>query len=432
MSTPPMVIYALGTGGDIDPMVALGIELARRGHGVTFLSNDYFKPLIVAAGFEFVSVGSVDQYRKGNTPIAWESTNHTDNFEHYHAPAFEPAFTYVKSLSGKEVVVLALGEENGARVAAEKYAIPFIKIILSPNIIFSAFNPPAPMSWAIPSVIPRFIVRVLLRRHRKTRFKMFCKMPHTATYRATRERLQCPLVFQTESTALLQIGLFPTWFGMPAKDWPDNIRLVGFPLQNRASVDSRDQLDAFIQEQGTPLVFTSGTGVKDVANLFQEGRKICEQLQVPGVFVGGAGGADFLQGARLCKYLDYVDFEYALSKSLAIIHHGGIGTTAQAIKAGIPQLIRPIKYDQPDNAERIYKLGLGSYVMPEHFNADTVAPLIANMLQKAKSSKALRHYSADVNNSSAIEDACDLIVQVSRTGDVAVGNLSLEMRCTPE
>ncbi|RYG09237.1 MAG: hypothetical protein EOO07_24200, partial [Chitinophagaceae bacterium] len=140
-----IVIYALGTGGDVDPMIGVGVEMQRRGSAVTFLSNDYFKSRIIAAGFNFISVGNLEQYHKGNSTTAWESRNHSDNFEHYHAPAFEPAFEYVKSLSGKNTLVLALGEENGARVAAEKFNIPFIKFVLSPNIIFSAYSPPAPM-----------------------------------------------------------------------------------------------------------------------------------------------------------------------------------------------------------------------------------------------------------------------------------------------
>ena len=405
-------------------MVALGLELRQRGYSVSFLSNDYFKARILAAGLEFVSVGTLEQYHKGNTAVAWEPRNHVDNFEHYHAPAFEPAFDYVKSLAGKNVLVLALGEENGARVAAEKCNIPFVKIILSPNIVFSAYRPPAPMSWAIPTSIPRFIVRFLLRRNRKTRFKVFCKMQHTQAYLTTRKRLQCPLEFQTESAAQLQIGFFPEWFGMPAQDWPANLKLVGFPLQNRASEHSQRALDTFIQQQGAPLIFTSGTGVKDVAQLFSEGRKMCEQLQVPGVFVGGESGAELLQGSALCMHMDYIDFEYALPKALAIIHHGGMGTTAQAIKAGIPQLIRPIKYDQPDNAERIYKLGLGTYVMPEKFKAEEVAPMLGNMLQKAKSSKALQHYAADVNKSSAIMNACDLIERVGEKCGLKSANLT--------
>ena len=407
-----IIIYALGTGGDIDPMIGVGIELQRRGFAIAFLSNDYFKPRIIAAGFEFVSVGTIEQYHKGNTPEAWERTNRTDNFEYYHAPAFEPAFEYVKSLCDKKILVLALGEENGARIAARKFNLPFIDFILSPNIIFSAFNPPAPTSWVIPSSIPGFIMRFLLRRNRNAKFKRFCSAAYTAEYRAVRERLECPLKFRSKSKALLQIGFFPEWFGMRAKDWPKNIKLVGFPLLNHASSSSRSELDTFIEKQGAPIIFTSGTGVKDVEDLFKEGRKICEQLQVPGLFVGGNIGVEFLQGSSLCTHMDYIDFEYALPKALVIIHHGGIGTTAQAIKAGILQLIRPLKYDQPDNADRIYKLGLGTYVMPEKFKAEQVVPMISNMLQKAKSSKALRHYAADVNNSSAIIDACDLIEQV--------------------
>lgn len=422
-----IIIYALGTGGDIDPMVGVGIELQRRGFAVEFLSNDYFEPRIVAAGFKFVSVGSHEQYHKGNTAIAWEPTNRTDSFEHYHAPTFEPAFEYVKNLSSKSTLLLALGGENGARAAAEKFNIPFIKMILSPNVIFSAFNPPAPMCWAIPAWIPKFVVRFLLRRHRKNRFKLFCKMPHTAEYRATCERLQCPLTFQTESKALLQIGFFPEWYGMRAKDWPENIRLVGFPLQNRASINSRSELDTLIEKQGASLIFTSGTGVKDVADLIKEGRKICELLQVPGLFVGGNSGAELLEGSSLCTHMDYIDFEYALPKALAIIHHGGMGTTAQAIKAGIPQLIRPLKYDQPDNANRIYKLGLGTYVMPERFKAEEVAPILGAMLQKAKDSKALRFYSADVGKSTAIVDACDLIENVCKNVEIKSTTLSMEI-----
>lgn len=409
-----VVIYALGTGGDIDPMVAVGIELTRRGYSVSFLSNDYFQPRIEAAGLEFVSVGTLEQYHQGNSVTAWESRNHTDNFEFYHAPAFEPAFDYVKKLAGNKVLILALGEENGAAAAAEKFGMPYVKMLLSPNVVFSAYSPPAPMKWAIPKSIPRFIVRFLLRRNRKTRFKVFCRMEHTQTYLQTRQRLGCPLAFQTGSNAVLQIGFFPEWFGMPAKDWPTNLKLVGFPLQNRASPSSRAAFDGVLEQMGAPLVFTSGTGVKDTQALFGEGRKICEQLQLPGVFVGGANGAELLQGSSLCTHLDYIDFEYALPKSLAIIHHGGMGTTAQAIKAGIPQLIRPIKYDQPDNADRIYKLGLGTYVMPERFTAQAVTPMLANMLQKAKNSKALGHYSADVKCSAAIVAACDLIEVVSR------------------
>jgi len=410
-----IAIFAIGTGGDVDPMVALGAEFVRRGYRVSFLSNDYFEPIIAAAGCEFVSVGTLEQYHRGNSVVAWERDNHTDSFEYYHAPTFEPAFNFIKHCANTPVLLLALSEQNGAVAAAEKFNMPYIKLLLSPNVVFSAYSPPAPTRWIIPSAIPKPIMRFLLRRYHKVRFKRFHKSPHVAEYMATCKRLQCVPRFQRDSKAILQIGFFPEWFGMRAQDWPSKLKLVGFPLQNRASVSARHEFDQMIERSGAPLIFTTGTGVKDVQDLFGEGRKICEQLQVHGVFVGGTSGAEILQGSALCTHMTYIDFEYALPKALAIIHHGGIGTTAQAIKAGIPQLIRPLKYDQPDNADRIYKLGLGTYVMPEQFKAEQVAPMVANMLQKAKNSKVLRRYSADVSNSGAIVDACDLIEQVSKS-----------------
>lgn len=408
--TRHFIVYALGTSGDIDPMVALATELVQRGYKVSFLSNDYFAPIISMAGCDFVSVGSVEQYHQGNSASAWETHNRTDNFEYYHAPAFEPAFRFVQqSAEEKNAVLLVLGGENGAVVAAEKFNLPFIGFLLSPNLIFSAYKPPAPTRWVMPKFLPAFAVRFLLRRYQKVKLKQFFKEPHLADYLAVRKRLDCWPQFQTKSNAILQVGFFPGWFGMPAKDWPRNIHLVGFPLQNRPGIQSRHEFDQLVEKMGAPVIFTTGTGVKDVQALFSEGRKMCEELQLPGVFVGGSDGANFLQGSTWCAHLDYLDFEYAFAKAQAVIHHGGIGTTAQAIKAGIPQLIRPLKYDQPDNADRIYRLGLGTYVMPEKFTAELVMPILRNMLQKAKQSKALRKFSADVQNSSAIVDACDLI-----------------------
>lgn len=409
------IIYAMGTNGDIDPMAALGMALTQRGYRVSFLTNDYFKPVIAASGCEFVSVGTVEEYQKGNSVAAWERDNRADNFQYYHAPAFEPAFSFMQALAQQskkkqlDVLLITLDEQNGAAAAADKFNIPFIRCMLSPNIIFSAENPPAPMSWVFPKNIPKFILRFLLRRYQKVRFKNFLKTPHVADYLATRKKLDCWPEFKIESKALLQIAFFPEWFGMPANDWPKNIQMVGFPLQNRSSVESQLEFDRLVEAMGSPIIFTTGTGVKDAESLFTEGRKICEDLKQPGIFVGGNDAAKFLEGSAFCAHLNYLDFGYALAKSKAIVHHGGIGTTAQAIKAGIPQIIRPLKYDQPDNADRIYRLGLGTYVLPEKFTAGAVMPIICNMLQKAKQSKALKKFSADVQNSSAIVSACDLI-----------------------
>lgn len=407
-----ILIYALGTSGDIDPMVGLGVELKNRGHKVVYLSNDSFRQTIVDAGLNFHSVGTTEQYHKGNSAEAWQRSDDADNFEFYHAPAFEPSFNYIKSIPREAMpVLLALGEQNGAVAAALQCGIPFIRIILTPNIIFSAISPPAPRCWKIPNDFPPFLSKTLLRLFRKTNFMRLYKSPAAKEYMATRKRLKCPLKFRRKSTAIMQLGLFPEWFGMRPKDWPADLKLIGFPLQNRVSMDFRAEIDSVVDRLGAPIIFTAGTGVPDVTALFREGRAICEILRVPGLFVGGVTGKEVLESSPLCAHMDYIDFAYALPKSLAIVHHGGIGTMAQAIKAGIPQLIRPIKYDQPDNANRVYKLGLGTFVLPKHFKAETVAPLLAALLHNTKNNKNLQRYSAELKTSNAINEACNFIEQ---------------------
>lgn len=105
-----------------------GEEFKKRGHKVTLLSNDYFQQRTLEVGLDFVSVGTLEQYHKGNSVDAWEIGNDTDNFEFYHAPAFEPAFNYIKNIENTPgTVLISLAEENGAAVAALQRKIPFIK-----------------------------------------------------------------------------------------------------------------------------------------------------------------------------------------------------------------------------------------------------------------------------------------------------------------
>ena len=403
-----IVIYALGTLGDIGPMSALAAELVRRGHSVSFLSNDYFQELIETSGCEFVSIGGESQYRKGNTDEAWQADNFEDNFEHYHAPAFKPSFNYVLTHTGADTVALILGNNSGAEAACERRGIPYIKIILSPNVVFSAISPPAPLRWAIPSSAPRWLMRLLMNRHRKVKFKRFCQAKFTEGYRKQRAELGCPLLYRKHDRSLLQVGLFPCWYAMAPSDWPSNFHLCHFPMINIVKQNARHQFDKLCEQLGQPIIFTAGSGRSSAEQLFREGRKVCEQLNVPGIFVGGGKSAQLLDGANFCAHIDYIDFEYAFSKARLVVHHGGIGTVAQAIRAGVTQLICPVKYDQPDNADRIYRLGLGSYILPERFTAEALAPMVQRMLAQSSDAAALEYFAARCEGN-AIQNACDLI-----------------------
>jgi UDP:flavonoid glycosyltransferase YjiC (YdhE family) len=70
------------------------------------------------------------------------------------------------------------------------------------------------------------------------------------------------------------------------------------------------------------------------------------------------------------RHFDYVPLSKVLPRSTALIHHGGIGTMSQAIAAGIPQLIIPTSHDQPDNAVRVRRLGIGEFLRSDEYKID--------------------------------------------------------------
>jgi UDP:flavonoid glycosyltransferase YjiC (YdhE family) len=79
-------------------------------------------------------------------------------------------------------------------------------------------------------------------------------------------------------------------------------------------------------------------------------------------------------------HADYAPFSELLPHCAALVHHGGIGTTAQGLACGVPQVVMPMAHDQPDNAARLTRLGVGAAIAPHRFNADTVAQALQSLL----------------------------------------------------
>jgi UDP:flavonoid glycosyltransferase YjiC (YdhE family) len=73
------------------------------------------------------------------------------------------------------------------------------------------------------------------------------------------------------------------------------------------------------------------------------------------------------------KHFEYVPLSAVLAKTAVLVHHGGIGTMAHGFRAGVPQLITPIFFDQPANAARLAQLGAGETIRPRHYSVDNAA-----------------------------------------------------------
>ena len=101
-----------------------------------------------------------------------------------------------------------------------------------------------------------------------------------------------------------------------------------------------------------------------------------------------------------------------LPRAAAFVHHGGIETTAQALAAGVRQLVVPLAHDQPDNAVRVRRLGVGDFLLPKAYKASAVVKRLDSLRGSAEVAAACRQRAGEVAAGTGLEQACDLIEEL--------------------
>jgi UDP:flavonoid glycosyltransferase YjiC (YdhE family) len=120
------------------------------------------------------------------------------------------------------------------------------------------------------------------------------------------------------------------------------------------------------------------------------------------------------------RHFEYVPFSELLPHAAALVHHGGIGTTSQALAAGVPQLITPFAFDQHDNAARLHRLGVGDSLEPKRFTASTAAEKLRSLLDARDVTSRCREVATKIEPGRGLEKACDVIEETVRTNSSAV------------
>ena len=109
----------------------------------------------------------------------------------------------------------------------------------------------------------------------------------------------------------------------------------------------------------------------------------------------------------------YVPFGLLLPHAAALVHHGGIGTCAQGLAAGVPQVIMPLAHDQPDNADRLSKLGVSRTLPPRRFRGPALAAVLRELLSCDRTAKACREVASRFVGIDPLGQTCGLIEAVA-------------------
>jgi len=423
-----ILLCAIGSAGDVNPFIAIGQELHQRGHRVILCTSQYFESHARNAGLEFIGLGTAEDYLSIiEDPKLWEPETGFKVFaERVILPIMQPAYDAIKEFDPAQTLLIAQGTVFAAHIAHEKFKFPFVTIQLQPAAFRSAHEFPLLPAW-----MPRALKQTL-----------FNASDHFVIDRALapeinrfRKELSLPPVKHIFGdwmhSPLATVGLFPDWFASPQPDWPPQTHLTGFIFHDKRATNEQlpqDVLD-FLDAGDPPIVFTPGTAMKHGEQFFQESIQACQLLGCRGMLLTQHKEQLPSTLSEGIRHFDYLPFSLVLPRVAALVHHGGIGTIAQALAAGIPQIIRPMTHDQPDNAARVQLLGTGVSLSPKDYTAQTVSEKLNALLSSPDVLACSKEYAQRISAQQSLQETCDLIENLSHVrGDASAMNQPAENR----
>ena len=421
-----ILLPTIGSAGDVFPMIALGRTLQQRGHQVTVVTNPLHEETILHAGLRFHPLGTrAEAEALLANPDVWHPRR---GFETIVRGAVLPAmrllydFIAVQDLSSTIVAAQTLA--LGARLAQEKLGVPLATIHLQPSLIRSEIDPPI-NGVAVPSWLPRPLVRAWWWLVDKLVIDP-ALAPGVNDFRA---ELGLPPVSRLFDTWLHSpqcvLGLFPGWFAPPQPDWPPQTQLTGFPLYDAGAGNPLPEgLQRFIDGGDPPLAFTFGSAMQHGDDHFRAAIAATQQLGRRAILLTRDRSQLPATLPAFMRHEPYIPLTDLLPRTALLVHHGGIGTVAQALSAGIPQVVIPMSHDQPDNARRLERLGAGLSLSPSRLRPERLAGGINALL-------ADRHIQTRCNELSQRTDAHQARQSAATAIESLRGNLKImKQRCT--
>lgn len=381
-----IILLPHGTAGDVLPYIWLGRQLIQRGHTVTMIWVESFKQAAERAGIHYVPMLDAGFELLLLNPDLWVPHKGLQAGFAFAGECMEKyleAFTASVDHDGMPALMVAPHINFAARLLREKHKVPLISVVLYPLAFISAYEICGGMLCApLLRKLPVFVRKIIL--SSVMPYDRFA-MPYVRR-NCQKHGVPPPRNLQRDwwlsSDGVL--ALFPGWYGKAQPDWPADTLQWDFPLEDLAEEKSMSpELVAFLASGEKPVVFTPGTGNLHARSFFETALELCSRLGCRGVFVTCDLGQvpDHLPETVLA--VKYAPFSALLEYSSVFVHHGGIGSIAQGFKAGVPQFIVFMGFDQPDNAERLERLGAGVGLDIQKFDVKRALPLLRRCLEDA-------------------------------------------------
>ncbi|HET7573667.1 MAG TPA: glycosyltransferase [Solirubrobacterales bacterium] len=368
-----IAIFGEGTRGDISPLVALGARMTRLGHEISMTASGEFRPMVEAAGIRFVALpASVTAYlaseegqrslRRGGLPQVLA----LQRFRHRHSEQIDDAF--VEAGEGADALLSFQLTQDRAQCLSEALRVPHAIVHFAPLAPTGDFSSLLLTTRRLPTAALRRGTH-----HLAYRTWWFA---NRSDNRAFANRLGLPrpprpsLYLHDHPGALLLNAFSPSLVSRPP-EWGAHRPITGFwqlPSTVRSTIDESlpEDLATWI-DAGEPPVFL-GFGsmpVLDPERLMNTVIEVTRSLGVRAIVnMPLAGGSEWPADELPdeLRWVGAVDHDRLFPGCVAAIHHGGAGTIAASLRAGLPTMVCSVWADQPFWGARLEQLGCGVHV----------------------------------------------------------------------
>lgn len=378
-----ILISTAGSHGDVLPFIGLGREFLERGHEVVLYANPYFQKHVLDAGLAFVPISTIDEYESLFGQLSERDPRKAfERVAKHFAAICGDYYTAMKAdVEPRRTITIGSSLMFAPRLLREIDGIPCATVHLAPSVFRSNERP----ARLVPNWIHDRSPTLLKHLAWWTLDKVFYDPHFTKPLNMLRTKLGLLPVEHIFRSWLHEadcvVGLFPDWFADRPSDWPANAMLTDFPLYDHGVLAPLpDSLRAFIDAGPRPVAFSAGTATSKANDFFAQSVEACRIAGLRGILLSHFPNQVPAPLPDNIIHVPYAPFSSLLPKLAAFVHHGGIGSTSHALRAGVPQLIRPVAYDQFDNAARAVRLGVARELLPKDYQPAKVAAALRALI----------------------------------------------------
>ena len=414
-----VVLTCWGSLGDFYPFLALAVQLKVMGHEPVLATCEFYRQRTQDAGVAFHAVRpDVDPTDSETIRRVMDPTHGTEVIlRELLVPHVRSAFDDLSAAVRDADLLVSHPVTFAAPLVAGTRRLRWLSVALAPTSFFSLHDfpllPPHP-------AVTRVVRLSSLSAWVFLRFAERLTSPWTEPIRAFRAELGLPdrgdPLYAGQFSPFGTLALFSPAFGAPQPDWPPGAVATGFVFPVEHAV-LPEPVKAFLDAGEPPIVFTLGSSAVGAAGSFyEESARAAESVGRRAVLLIGSDPrnrpASTLPPTMLT--VDYAPHAALFPRAAAVVHHGGIGTTAAVLRAGRPMLVVPHAHDQPDNAFRAERLGVARVLDARRYRADRVAAHLRALLTVDSYRDRARAVAERIADENGVRTAADTIAAHAR------------------